>query len=254
MKRILLTNDDGVFSEGLRLLARSLREIAEVVVVAPDREQSATGHSLTLHRPLRMQQLEESVYSVDGTPTDCVNLAVLWLLADHPPDLVVSGVNFGYNLGDDVTYSGTVSATFEATLLGIPSLAFSQEVGEGFTFETAVAVARRFVEVLAGETLPRDLLLNVNIPGGEIRGIRLTRLGSRIYEQAVVEKVDPRGRNYFWIAGTPKWQEEEGTDHAAVTSGYVSVTPLHLDLTDYRGLEAYDGLLQKLRGGALAGG
>ena len=246
MRRILLTNDDGVFSEGLRLLARSLREIAEVVVVAPDREQSATGHSLTLHRPLRMQQLEESVYSVDGTPTDCVNLAVLWLLKDNPPDLVVSGINFGFNLGDDVTYSGTVSATFEATLLGIPSLAFSQEVAEGFSFEPAVRVARSFVEVVTAEELPDDLLLNVNVPAGEIRGVRLTRLGTRVYKQAVVEKVDPRGRNYFWIAGTPEWQEEEGTDHAAVSEGHVSVTPLHLDLTDYRGLEAYEWLLGRL--------
>jgi 5'-nucleotidase len=247
MPRILLTNDDGVFSEGLRLLARSLGEIAEVVVVAPDREQSATGHSLTLHRPLRMQQLEESVYSVDGTPTDCVNLAVLWLLKDRPPDLIVSGINFGFNLGDDVTYSGTVSATFEGTLLGIPSLAFSQEVAEGFSFEAGVAVARRFVEVITAEPLPSDMLLNVNIPAGEIRGVRLTRLGTRVYKQAVVEKVDPRGRNYFWIAGTPEWQEEEGTDHAAVSTGHVSVTPLHLDLTDYRGLESYERLLGRLQ-------
>jgi 5'-nucleotidase len=247
MRRILLTNDDGVFSEGLRLLARSLSEIAEVVVVAPDREQSATGHSLTLHRPLRMQQLEESVYSVDGTPTDCVNLAVLWLLKERPPDLIVSGINFGFNLGDDVTYSGTVSATFEGTLLGIPSLAFSQEVAEGFSFEDGVAVAHHFVEVLLAESLPSDLLLNVNIPAGEIRGVRLTRLGTRVYKQVVVEKVDPRGRNYFWIAGTPEWQEEEGTDHSAVSTGHVSVTPLHLDLTDYRGLESYDWLLGRLR-------
>lgn len=247
MQRILLTNDDGVLADGLRLLARSLREIAEVVVVAPDREQSATGHSLTLHRPLRMQQLEESVYSVDGTPTDCVNLAILWLLKDRPPDLIVSGINFGFNLGDDVTYSGTVSATFEGTLLGIPSLAFSQEVAEGFSFERGVGVARHFIEVLTAEPLPNDLLLNVNIPAGEIKGVRLTRLGSRVYKQVVVEKVDPRGRNYFWIAGTPVWQEEEGTDHAAVSTGHVSVTPLHLDLTDYRGLESYAGLLERLQ-------
>ncbi len=247
MRRMLLTNDDGVFSEGLRLLARSLREIAEVVVVAPDREQSATGHSLTLHRPLRMQRIEESVYSVDGTPTDCVNLGVLWLLKDRPPDLIVSGINFGLNMGDDVTYSGTVSATFEGTLLGIPSLAFSQEVAEGFSFERGVAVARRFIEVVGAESLPPDLLLNVNIPAGEIHGVRLTRLGTRVYKQTVVEKVDPRGRNYFWIAGTPQWQEEEGTDHAAVSTGYVSVTPLHLDLTDYRGLEAYEPLLERLQ-------
>jgi 5'-nucleotidase len=248
MPRILVTNDDGVFSEGIKLLAASLAEIAEVSVVAPDREQSATGHSLTLHRPLRMQQIDSDVYSVDGTPTDCVNLGVLWLLKDNPPDLVVSGVNFGVNMGDDVTYSGTVSATFEGTLLGIPSVAFSQEVGENFSFEKAARFAKRFVEVLLSESLPADLLLNVNIPSAEIEGVRFTRLGKRRYQQVVVEKTDPRGKNYFWIAGTPEWQEEEGTDHSAVSKGFVSITPLHLDLTDYRGLEGHPNLEQRLNG------
>jgi len=248
MPRILVTNDDGVFSEGIKLLAAALGEVAEVIVVAPDREQSASGHSLTLHRPLRMQQIESNVFSVDGTPTDCVNLGVLWLLKDRLPDLVVSGVNFGANMGDDVTYSGTVSATFEGTLLGIPSVAFSQEVGEHFSFDQAALFAKRFVEVLLSESLQPDLLLNVNIPSGEIRGVRLTRLGKRLYQQVVVEKTDPRGRSYFWIAGTPEWHEEEGTDHAAVSSGLVSITPLHLDLTDYRGLEGYPDLEQRLHG------
>ena len=248
MARILVTNDDGVFSEGIKLLASSLEEIADVVVVAPDREQSATGHSLTLHRPLRMQQLDTNVYSVDGTPTDCVNLGVLWLLKDSPPDLVVSGVNFGVNMGDDVTYSGTVSATFEGTLLGIPSVAFSQEVGEEFSFSNAASFARRFVQVLLEEDLPEDLLLNVNIPAGPIRGVRFTRLGKRRYQQVVVEKQDPRGKNYFWIAGTPEWEEEKGTDHAAVSSGRVSITPLHLDLTDYRGLDGHPDLHRQLNG------
>lgn len=247
MPRILVTNDDGVFSEGIKLLASSLSEVAQVVVVAPDREQSASGHSLTLHRPLRMQRIETDVYSVDGTPTDCVNLGVLWLLKDRPPDLVVSGINFGVNMGDDVTYSGTVSATFEGTLLGIPSVAFSQEVGEHFSFESAAAFARRFIETLLSEPLPSDLLLNVNIPAGPIRGVRFTRLGKRRYQQVVVEKTDPRGRNYFWIAGTPRWQEEAGTDHAAISSGQVSITPLHLDLTDYRGLESLPALQERLR-------
>lgn len=247
MPRILVTNDDGVFSEGIKLLAASLSQVAEVVVVAPDREQSASGHSLTLHRPLRMQRIETDVYSVDGTPTDCVNLGVLWLLKERPPDLVVSGINFGVNMGDDVTYSGTVSATFEGTLLGIPSVAFSQEVGEHFSFESAARFARRFIETLLSETLPSDLLLNVNIPAGQIRGVRFTRLGKRRYQQVVVEKTDPRGRNYFWIAGTPRWQKEAGTDHAAISSGQVSITPLHLDLTDYRGLESLPALQQRLR-------
>ena len=246
MPRILVTNDDGVFSEGIKLLASSLAEIAEVVVVAPDREQSATGHSLTLHRPLRMQQLDTNIYSVDGTPTDCVNLGVLWLLKDSPPDLVVSGVNFGVNMGDDVTYSGTVSATFEGTLLGIPSVAFSQEVGEPFSFSNAASFAQQFVGVLLEEELPEELLLNVNIPAGPIRGVRFTRLGKRRYQQVVVEKQDPRGKTYFWIAGTPEWQEEEGTDQSAVSSGRVSITPLHLDLTDYKGLDAHPELRARL--------
>lgn len=246
MRRILVTNDDGVYSEGIRLLADELAGLAEVVVVAPDREQSATGHSLTLDRPLRLRKLDENTYSVDGTPTDCVNLAVHWLLKDTRPDLIVSGINFGFNLGDDVTYSGTVSATFEGTLLGIPSVAFSQEVGEGFSFAPAARFARRLVEILMTEPLSSDLLLNVNVPAGEIRGVSFTRLGRRVYKQSVVEKEDPRGRKYFWIAGTPIWQMDSGTDHEAVSEGRISVTPLHLDLTDYRGLESYTWLGDKL--------
>ncbi len=246
MTRILITNDDGVYSEGIKLLAEALAPLGQVVVVAPKGEQSASGHSLTLHRPLRLQKLREDVYAVDGTPTDCVNLAVHWLLRDGPPDLIVSGINFGLNLGNDVTYSGTVSATFEGTLLGIPSLAFSQEVGESFSFEPAAEFAHELVETLLTERLPGDLLLNVNVPAGGYQGVSFTRLGRRIYRQAVVEKEDPRGRKYYWIAGTPEWQPEEGTDHEAVANGRISVTPLHLDLTDYRGLETYAALRDRL--------
>lgn len=249
-KRILVTNDDGVFSKGLELLADTLGEVAEVTVVAPDREQSAMGHALTLHRPLRIQQLEERRFSVDGTPTDCVNLALLWLMKDDPPDLVCSGINFGTNLGDDVTYSGTVSATFEGTLLGIPSVAFSQEVGENFSFEPGARYAHSLVSALLSDDLatelPADLLLNVNVPAGEIQGVRFTRLGRRRYNQSIVEKLDPRGRKYYWIAGSPKWEEAEGTDYDALSRGLVSVTPLHLDLTDYRGLETYGPLRERL--------
>ncbi len=248
MKRILVTNDDGVFSEGIKLLARALEPLAEVTVVAPDREQSASGHSLTLHRPLRMRQLAERNFSVDGTPTDCVNLAIAWLMKDAPPDLVVSGINFGCNLGEDVTYSGTVSATFEAMLLGVPSVAFSQEVSEQFSFEPGARVARAIVESLIDADLAADLLLNVNIPAVPISGVQVTKLGKRTYSQSVVEKRDPRGRSYFWIAGTPEWSAQEGTDIYAVSQGQVSITPLHLDLTDYRGLESYDWLTDQLSG------
>lgn len=246
MKRILVTNDDGIFSEGIKLLAASLSRVAEVWVVAPDREQSAMGHALTLSRPLRMQRVEERRFAVDGTPTDCVNLGVLYLLKDSPPDLVCSGINFGLNLGDDVTYSGTVSATFEGTLLGIPSVAFSQEVAEGFSFEPAARFAGRMIEMLLGQELPRDLLLNVNVPAGEVRGVSFTKLGRRVYKQSVIEKLDPRGRKYYWIAGTPQWQVATGTDFEAVSTGRISVTPLHLDLTYYPGLESFGHLREEL--------
>lgn len=246
MTRILVTNDDGIFSEGIRLLARKLKTLGEVVVVAPDREQSTSGHSLTLDRPLRMQQLEEDWYAVDGTPTDCVSLAAHWLLRDRAPDLVVSGINFGVNLGDDVTYSGTVSAAFEANLLGFPAVAFSQEVSEKFSFETAAEMAHDFVGTLLAGTVPRDLLLNVNIPAGGFSGVRFTRLGRRVYHEVVAEKIDPKGRKYYWIAGTPEWEGANGTDQHALSLGQVSVTPLHLDLTDYRGLESYGALARKV--------
>jgi 5'-nucleotidase len=246
LKRILVTNDDGIFSEGIKLLAASLSKLAEVWVVAPDREQSAMGHALTLSRPLRMQRVEERRFAVDGTPTDCVNLGVLYLLKDDPPDLVCSGINFGLNLGDDVTYSGTVSATFEGTLLGIPSVAFSQEVAEGFSFEPAAGFAGRMVEMLLGQELPRDLLLNVNVPAGQVRGVSFTKLGRRTYKQSVIEKLDPRGRKYYWIAGTPQWQAASGTDFEAVSTGRISVTPLHLDLTYYPGLESFGHLREEL--------
>jgi 5'-nucleotidase len=246
--RILVTNDDGIFSEGIKLLAEALSALGEVWVVAPDREQSAMGHALTLSRPLRMQKVEERRYAVDGTPTDCVNLGILSLLKDHPPDLVASGINFGLNLGDDVTYSGTVSATFEGTLLGIPSVAFSQEVAEGFAFAPAAAFARELCGLLlnGGLDIPRDLLLNVNIPAGPIQGVSFTRLGRRVYKQSVIEKLDPRGRKYYWIAGTPHWDRASGTDYEAVVGGSISVTPLHLDLTYYPGLESFAALRDRL--------
>ena len=248
MPRILVTNDDGIFSEGIKLLAEELAVVAEVSVVAPDREQSAMGHALTLSRPLRMQKVEERRYAVDGTPTDCVNLGVLSLFKDHPPDFVASGINFGLNLGDDVTYSGTVSAGFEGTLLGIPSVAFSQEVAEGFSFRTAAVFARELFRILIAERkhLPPDLLLNVNIPAGPIQGVSLTRLGRRLYKQSVIEKLDPRGRKYYWIHGTPQWERAEGTDFGAVAEGQISVTPLHLDLTYYPGLESFGDLRDRL--------
>jgi 5'-nucleotidase len=246
--RILVTNDDGIFSEGIKLLAEALAEVGEVTVVAPDREQSAMGHALTLTRPLRMQKVEGNRFAVDGTPTDCVNLGVLSLFKDNPPDFVASGINFGLNLGDDVTYSGTVSAGFEGTLLGIPSVAFSQEVAEGFSFRPAALFARELFRILLAEReiLPRDLLLNVNVPAGPIQGLSFTRLGRRVYKQSVIEKLDPRGRKYYWIHGVPQWEKASGTDFEAVSAGRISVTPLHLDLTYYPGLESLGDLRDRL--------
>ncbi len=244
--RILVTNDDGIFAEGLEQLATALATIADVVVMAPDREQSASSHSLTLNRPLRIKRVREHWYAVDGTPTDCVNLGIQGLLKESPPDLVVSGINYGLNLGGDVTYSGTVSAAFEASLHHLPGVAFSQEISEETSFPASAELARDIVCVLSEGGLPKDLLLNVNFPAAQPKGIEWTRLGKRTYRQTVVEKLDPKGRKYYWIAGSPEWQEESGTDYQALRSGFITMTPLHLDLTDYAGLESSASLRQKL--------
>jgi 5'-nucleotidase len=243
---ILVSNDDGIHSEGLTALAAALEPLGEVVVVAPDREQSAASHALTLHRPLRVYERGPARYAVDGTPTDCVNLAINGILPRRPA-LVASGINTGANLGDDVTYSGTVSAAMEGTLLGIPSIAVSL-VGRGsFRFEAAAACAARLVGWVLAHGLPPDTLLNVNVPqladGARPRGLALTRMGRRRYGDAVVEKVDPRGRKYYWIGGAElDFVAEEGTDFHAVQQGLVSVTPIQLDLTSYRSIDALRAL------------
>jgi len=233
---ILVTNDDGVHAAGLSALAAALNDLGDVYVVAPDREQSAVGHALTLHRPLRVTQVGERRFAVNGTPSDCVNLAVLGLLPERPV-LVASGINHGSNLGDDVTYSGTVSAAMEGTLLGVPSMAVSRgEAGEG-NFDSAGAVARLVASRVLVEGLPAKTLLNVNVPAGPAGGIRMTRLGHRVYREKIVQETDPRGLPYYWIgAGPPEWNEDEGSDISAVNRGLASVTPLHLDLTHYGAL------------------
>jgi 5'-nucleotidase len=247
--RILVTNDDGVFSEGIERLAAALSEVGEVYTVAPDQERSAAGHSLTLHHPLRAKLVGPHRWSVDGTPTDCVNWGVLHLLRDDRPKLLFSGINLGLNLGDDVTYSGTVSAAFEGTLIGIPSVAISQEIETGFTFDAAAAFAVRLAGDLIVQPLPPGTLVNVNVPAGEPRGVRVGRQGRRRYGEAVIEKQDPRGRPYYWIGATPpKGELEQGTDLAAVAEKYISMTPLHLDLTDYRSIELLNGIAERLDG------
>jgi len=237
MPRILVTNDDGIYSEGLRKLAESLRPFGEVLIVAPDREQSAASHALTLNRPLRLLELQENEWIVDGTPSDCVNLAVLKLMKESRPDIVVSGINFGPNLGDDVTYSGTISAAFEGALLNIPSIAFSALVGQHFSFDRCAVFAAALTRwALEHQHDPR-IVLNVNFPVADFAGVRVTKLGRRIYSEGVIERRDPRGRKYYWIGGEPPtWHPGEGTDFEAVQEGYVSITPLHLDLTHHESI------------------
>jgi 5'-nucleotidase len=232
--RILVTNDDGIYSEGLRKLAAALKPLGEITIVAPDREQSAASHALTLNRPLRLLQLEDNEWIVDGTPTDCVNLGVLQLMRDARPDIVVSGINFGPNLGDDVTYSGTISAAFEGALLNIPSIAFSALVGPHFSFDPCAAFAAELVRWFLDQPRDPEVILNVNFPAAHFDGLRITRLGKRVYSESVIERLDPRGRKYYWIgAGPPTWQQDTDTDFEAVQSGCVSITPLHLDLTHH---------------------
>lgn len=233
---VLVTNDDGINAPGLAALAEALAPLGDVYVVAPEREQSTVGHALTLHRPLRVDRLAERRFAVNGTPSDCVNLAVLGLLPAEPT-LVVSGINHGSNLGDDVTYSGTVSAAMEGTLLGIPAIAVSLVGPEQGGFEEAGKIARLIAMRTLVEGLPPKTLLNVNVPGGRPRGIRFTRLGHRVYKEKMVEEKDPRGKTYYWIgAGPPLWDDREATDIIAVQDGYAAVTPLHLDLTHYGAL------------------
>lgn len=237
---ILLSNDDGVASEGLKALQEKLASLDEVWVVAPDRDQSAVSHSLTLQRPLRIEQLGPRTFAVDGTPTDCVNLAINGILRERPL-LVISGINRGANLGDDITYSGTVSAAMEGTLLGVPGIAVSLVGTEQFDFAAAADFTSRLATRLLRDSLPPDTLLNVNVPplpAAEIKGFALTRQGKRRYGDAIVEKVDPRGKKYYWIGGgSLDFVDAEGTDFSAVHRGWISITPLHLDLTNYRALE-----------------
>jgi 5'-nucleotidase len=233
---VLVTNDDGINAPGLAALAEALAPLGDVYVVAPEREQSTVGHALTLHRPLRVDRLAERRFAVNGTPSDCVNLAVLGLLPAEPT-LVVSGINHGSNLGDDVTYSGTVSAAMEGTLLGIPSIAVSLVGPEQGGFGEAGKIARLIAMRTLVEGLPPKTLLNVNVPGGRPKGIRFARLGHRVYKEKMVEEKDPRGKTYYWIgAGPPLWDDREATDIIAVQDGYAAVTPLHLDLTHYAAL------------------
>jgi len=248
---ILVTNDDGIHADGLRALAKALRPLGKVTVVAPDREQSAASHALTLHRPLRIKRVEEGILSVDGTPTDCVLLGVHGFLKQKP-DLVVSGINHGPNMGNDTSYSGTVAAAVEGTLLGIPSVAISLATWESADFEPAAEVARELVKTFLDRGIHPGMCVSVNIPPiprPAMKGIRVTRLGKRVYHDVIVEKTDPRGKLYYWIGGEdPTWEHDESSDFNAVSEGYVSVTPLSLELTDYKAIVEMETWGLKLAG------
>jgi 5'-nucleotidase len=233
--RILVSNDDGIFSPGIKALGLAMWALGEVYVVAPDVEQSAVGHGITVRRPLRFKHTQSAgfgeipAYRVDGTPADCVVLGVHLL---GRPDLLVSGINIGVNLGLDLTHSGTVAAALEGTSLGIPSIAFSLDTsGEELDFTEATLWAQRLARLVAEKGLPRGIFLNVNFPAGTPKGVLVTRLSTHHWEDTVVERLDPEGRPYYWIAGTPVGEEEEGTDLWALRRGYVSVTPVSLDFT-----------------------
>jgi 5'-nucleotidase len=237
---ILVTNDDGVHAPGIHSLFQALRKVGRPVIVAPERDNSGASHSLTLDRPLRVRKVETDIYTMDGTPTDCVSIGIEKILPERPT-LVVSGINPGGNLGDDVTYSGTVSAAIEGTMLGVPSLAISLVGEPPRLFETAAEFAVRLAKRVLKRSLPRDTLLNVNVPNlpaARIEGIRFTRQGYRIYENAIKETFDPWGRKHYWIGGgTPSWDRDPDTDSTAVLlDNCISITPIHLDFTNHEAL------------------
>lgn len=262
--RILITNDDGVHADGLFALKQALDEIAEVTVVAPDRPRSACGHSITLHKPLRLGETTlpdgSRAWSCSGTPSDSVTLALLDVMRGERPDLVLSGINHGPNLGWDLTYSGTVSAAMEGVMLGIPSIAMSvawrfrrmveEEEGPAppIDFSHAAAYAVELARHLERNPLPEHVLLNVNVPNARPLGARITRQGIRRYPGKLEKRVDPMGRNYYWLGGDdPVDVHEEGTDVSAIADGFISVTPVQLDLTDYR-------LMERFQSGSFPGG
>jgi 5'-nucleotidase len=235
-KRILVTNDDGYFSDGIRALFAELKKKFVVYLVAPDREQSASSHSLTLSRPLRIQQLDARQYTTDGTPTDCVMLAMHYLFKKTKPDMIVSGINHGANMGDDVTYSGTVAAAIEGSILKVPSVAISMANWEpGVPMARAARFAARLLGKHAKLGLKPDTFLNVNFPvdtGRPYERFEFTTLGARLYKDTISAHEDPRGNPYYWIGGRPSWRTTKGSDFEAVNRGVVSITPLSMDITD----------------------
>jgi len=235
----LLTNDDGINAEGLLTLKKEISKIAQVWVVAPDREQSASSHSLTLQYPIRINKIADRFYSVDGTPTDAVMLAVRSILKRRP-DILISGINHGPNLGDDVSYSGTVAAATEGTILNIPSIAVSNVNWNAKHFGSTAKFIKKLTLFVLKNGLPKDTFLNVNVPDKKqaMRKYKITRLGKRLHNDVVIDKINQRAGEYLWIGEqTSIWEKEDDTDYAVIQKGYVSITPLHLDMTDYKAME-----------------
>jgi 5'-nucleotidase len=237
MTTIFITNDDGINSPGLTALQQALAEVGDTVIIAPVRDNSAVSHSLTMNRPLRVQQLKANVYTVDGTPTDCVAVGLKKILP-RPPDLLVSGINGGANLGDDISYSGTVSAAIEGTMYGIPSMALSVGGQQPYDFRAAMRVATCMARKILQCRLPPNTLLNINVPSGTSHGaIRITRQGRRLWENSIHEILDPQGSVHYWIGGgTAVADPNEDTDVHVFAGGNVSITPIHLDLTNHDGI------------------
>jgi 5'-nucleotidase len=248
--KILISNDDGFLAPGINILAKTLGEIAEVTVVAPDRNRSGASNSLSLINPLRVTTISSNVVSVNGTPTDCVHLAVTGLLKEMP-DMVVSGINEGSNLSDDVLYSGTVAAATEGRFLGLPSIAVSLAGPKCQHYDTAALVAKVLVQRLKEDPTPKDTILNVNVPDlpfAELRGFQVTRLGTRHIAEPTIKALDPRGRRIYWIGQPgPEQDAGPGTDFYAVNMGYVSITPLHLDLTHYKVFDQLSAWVQSIK-------
>jgi len=260
---ILVTNDDGVTAPGLLALAKEMRTLGRVTIMAPDRNWSASGHVKTMHRPMRVKEVQlpdgSTALATDGAPSDCVALAILGVV-EESIDLVVSGINRGVNLGDDVTYSGTVSAALEGTIMGIPSIAVSQEVDRTFRHEAAAIYASRVARAVLKYGLPAETLLNVNVPDRprkKIAGVRVTALSRRRFDEPIIEKTDPHGRKYYWIAGTRiSWSRKDKSDHDMLKRGFVTITPIHLDVTHHEAMERlreWEALIEGGRNGGFSG-
>jgi 5'-nucleotidase len=237
---ILVANDDGVYSDGIRTLAKHLKELGRVVVVAPDQQKSATSHSITLHRPLRVRRISADVYSVDGTPTDCINLGINEILKQLP-DLIVSGINRGANLGDDAHYSGTVSAAMEGGILGVRAIAISVVARQRIAYKPAASFCTRLAKKVLKDGLPKGIILNVNVPNlptSKIKGYQFTKQGKRNYGDIIVEKIDPRGQKYYWIGGDETgFVDIPDSDCNVVAEGKISITPIRVNLTDASALK-----------------